>query len=61
MPPTDDAHARLDAAKAGYEKARSDDNRLKTPATKQAREAAVVELQLAARKLAEIVGREFGL
>jgi hypothetical protein len=55
------AHERLDLAVAAHVKARADDNRSKTPATKKVREAAVVELELAARKLAEMVGREFGL
>jgi hypothetical protein len=55
------ARERLELAVSSHGKARADDNRLKTAATKSAREAAVAELRLAARKAAENLAREFGL
>jgi len=55
------AQDRLELAIAAHAKARAEDNRLKTPASKKARDAAVVELELAGRKLADLVRREFGV
>jgi hypothetical protein len=55
------ARARLDAAIAAHELARLEDNRLKTPVTKEARETATRELQLAARLVSELMTRECGL
>lgn len=55
------AGARLEFAIIAHRNARDADNAWKTPATKRAREAAVVELELAARKVAELTTKEFGL
>jgi hypothetical protein len=55
------AHRRLDAAVVAHVNARAEDNRLKTPATKKAREVAVTELELAARKVAALMATSYGL
>jgi hypothetical protein len=56
-----DAQIRLQRALDAYEAARREDSRLKTPATKDARDRAVVELQLATRKLTEVTGKLYGM
>ncbi len=52
---------RLDSAVAAYERARRDDNRLKTEATKRAREKALVELRLAGMAADRELRLAFGL
>lgn len=52
---------RLDAAVAANERARRDDNRLRTPETKAAREKAHVELRLAGMAAEREIRMAFGL